>query len=238
MIERLWFRLARSHPALPFVTWGPLAVLALGLAARRGAVGAALVWFMAGALAWTFAEYALHRWFLHVGSPGGPAALRHLNYRVHGLHHRFPADDHIAVFPVWVVAPISLAIFAACAALAPAPYHLALWSGVTISYLLSDFVHWSTHQREPLTFIGRAQRDRHLSHHFADDSRGYGIVTGFWDVLFGSRCAPLPPGASMAAMLARREGPFDFQHQLRAEGFAGLETSREAARLPPSPGGE
>jgi len=213
-LDRLWYRGASSHPATPIVVFAPLALLAGGWAVHRGAVLAMLGWAIAGFVGWTLLEYLIHRDFLHIGS--GPLARR-LNYHVHGLHHHFPTDPYLVVFPLWVTIPISSLIFFAAWLAIESPGHLALWAGVTASYINSDWTHWAVHHRRPWTALGRSQRVRHLSHHFADRRRGYGIAFGWWDWVFATRARPLP--APLDELLARPQGSYDYQDELAADGF-------------------
>jgi AcrR family transcriptional regulator len=60
-------RFSRIHPATPFVAWVPVIVLVMTRSALRRDIAwwGALLLFAAGVLAWTLAEYVLHRWVFH-----------------------------------------------------------------------------------------------------------------------------------------------------------------------------
>jgi len=224
-LDRAWYRIVRSPPASPFLVYLPAGLLALGWAfARGGGPVAVLGTAAAAALVWSLFEYTLHRGFLHLA---GPPWARRVNYRVHGVHHHRP---DLVVFPPWVVLPFSLAAWAVAAALLPAPLDAAGWAGFTLGYVWSDFSHYAAHHLAPRTRWGVRRRDLHLSHHFVDPRRGFGLGGPFWDRVFGTEAAPLPEGTDPAALLGRDGGDFDFEADLRASGFRAIACIEAAGR--------
>src|SRR5580693_638768 len=83
-------RFSRIHPATPFVVWVPVAVAFVARSALRhdvpvpGIVGMVLL----GMLAWTLAEYVLHKYVFHwtKDTPAG----RRIHFLLHGVHHDYP----------------------------------------------------------------------------------------------------------------------------------------------------
>jgi sterol desaturase/sphingolipid hydroxylase (fatty acid hydroxylase superfamily) len=55
-----------------------------------------------------------------------------------------------------------------------------------VGYLWYDFLHWSTHHREPLTAWGRELRAHHMAHHFGDPDKNFGISHMWMDKLLGT----------------------------------------------------
>ena len=118
--------------------------------------------FAAGAVAWTFAEYCVHRFVLHRLMPTR-----------HGLHHANPDEAVLTIFwQIW-----------ACFALVYLIAGGAFLAGALVAYAWHLFVHHCAHHsphRLPSALI-----EHHKKHHrFA--SRNYGVSTPLWDRVFGT----------------------------------------------------
>jgi dihydroceramide fatty acyl 2-hydroxylase len=69
-------------------------------------------------------------------------------------------------------------------------------AGFLAGYLVYDMTHYYVHHGHPRSRITRLLRERHMRHHFQDDTRGFGVSAPYWDNVFGT--APRsrrPPGA-------------------------------------------
>jgi len=55
-----------------------------------------------------------------------------------------------------------------------------------MGYLWYDFLHWSTHHREPKTEWGKRLRAHHMAHHFADYGKNFGISHMWMDRVLGT----------------------------------------------------
>ena len=67
-----------------------------------------------------------------------------------------------------------------------------------LGYLVYDMMHYYLHHVRPHGRVGRTLRERHMRHHFQDDTRGFGISAPYWDEVFktSSRAhTPAPHGA-------------------------------------------
>jgi sterol desaturase/sphingolipid hydroxylase (fatty acid hydroxylase superfamily) len=137
-----------------------LAILLLAISQLPVSPGAVL--FGGGVVAWTLAEYIVHRFVLH-----------HLAPREHGLHHASPDRAVLTIFwQIWVgfvlVYFIAGGVFVA---------------GTLVAYAWYLFVHHCAHHgpdRVPLSLLRH-----HKSHHqFA--TRNYGVSTTLWDHVFGT----------------------------------------------------
>ena len=51
-------------------------------------------------------------------------------------------------------------------------------------YLIYDMMHYYLHHFRPHGRLGRMLRERHMRHHFQDDTRGFGISAPYWDEVF------------------------------------------------------
>ena len=156
------------------VALAALAVMAFGargLAAAPAFAGGLLV----GVLVWTFAEYWIHRTLYH-----------HAPWfsDLHDRHHATPR--------AYIGAPSFLSSgFVILVAYAP---FFMIWPvfadgftcGALIGYAAYMVVHHATHHWTilPGDWLYRA-RVRHMAHHYHDDIH-FGVVTGFWDRIFGT----------------------------------------------------
>jgi len=60
-------------------------------------------------------------------------------------------------------------------------------AGFTTGYLAYDMMHYSIHHfRHPQVKWLKTLWKSHLDHHFRDSSKGYGVSSPFWDVVFGT----------------------------------------------------
>lgn len=174
-------RLTRAHAASPYALYLPLVALLLALWTDWSAPAPALASVAAGALAWTFVEYWLHRLFFHLRPTTDPRKVT--SFVVHRHHHVAPGDPTRLVATWWQSGGLALALLGVYGLVAPAT-RAPLLAGTLLGYLAYELVHYSAHHRRPRTALGRALRRHHLRHHFADPGRNFGISSPLWDLVF------------------------------------------------------
>lgn len=191
---------SKVHPAVPGLLFAPVAAWFLWQGAQTAPVLDAALAVAFGVAAWTLLEYSLHRFLFHV-PPEGPVR-RWINWTFHGVHHQFPDDPRRLVMVPSVSVPLALLFHATIFALAPAALAPSVFAGIVLGYLWYDYSHWATHYWKPpqhpllrpLARAMRAQRARHMRHHFGDPEADYGVSVGLWDFVFdtgaGERSAP------------------------------------------------
>jgi hypothetical protein len=135
-----------------------------------------------GMLVWTLVEYLLHRFLLHA-RPQARTLLAMVE-KLHLGHHRNPQDEGKITVPVWASLPIAsclLGLFRltteswAVAAL--------LMIGSIAGYLYYETVHFWIHCGGRQGRWLNQRRANHLSHHFKDQTRGFGVTTQVWDLI-------------------------------------------------------
>jgi sterol desaturase/sphingolipid hydroxylase (fatty acid hydroxylase superfamily) len=199
-------RLSHVHPLVPHVLYLPLIALMLARAVQaRQAIGQIALLFGAGALAWSFIEYVIHRFLFHppqwiedetravTASLGrGEAVLpalpswRHKFYfLVHGVHHDYPNDSGRLVMPPSVSLPLALLFFWLFRSLL-GPVSTAVFAGFVAGYLVYDTTHYLTHHSAGGTALGRYQKKRHFRHHYSDSTRNFGVSSPLWDLVLGT----------------------------------------------------
>ena len=154
--------------------------LAMGWLGARAADGWIIPALLAGAglVAFSFAEYAIHRWLFH-GSTGVMRAI-------HQAHHDGPAD-HVAL-PC-----ISSAVVGACAwwllsaAAGPLVASFVL-CGFLTGYVAYGTVHHLEHSVRLSALPFRWMQRRWATHavHHRLVGTNFGVTTSFWDRVFGT----------------------------------------------------
>jgi sterol desaturase/sphingolipid hydroxylase (fatty acid hydroxylase superfamily) len=118
--------------------------------------------FGTGIIAWTLAEYIVHRFVLHRLAP-----------KEHRLHHASPHGAILTIFwQIWV-----------CFALVYLVAGAAFLAGALVAYAWYLFVHYCAHHG-PDIVPSRLLRHHRTHHQFA--TRNYGVSTTLWDHVFGT----------------------------------------------------
>jgi sterol desaturase/sphingolipid hydroxylase (fatty acid hydroxylase superfamily) len=183
-------RFSRIHPATPFVAWLPfIAYMELRSIARHdlplyGIAGM----FLTGVLAWTLAEYMLHRYVFHwiEDSPRG----RRLHFLLHGVHHDFPNDKDRLVMPLGFSIPLAVIFYGLFYALMGRTLSEPFFGGFVFGYLVYDGSHYAIHHFKMQSKLGSFLKKHHMRHHHADHDGGFGVSSPLWDIVF--RTMPEP----------------------------------------------
>jgi dihydroceramide fatty acyl 2-hydroxylase len=195
--SRVLDALSRVHPIVPVLIFVPgiVALVAWGL--TKVSVLAAIALVAGGYALWTLFEYWLHRLVFHFEPEDGVGARLH--WIIHGVHHDHPNDPMRLVMPPAVSVPLGAGVFGLLYLIFGASYAPGLGAGFFLGYLVYDMMHYYLHHFRPHGRIGRMLRERHMRHHFQDDTRGFGISAPYWDEVFktSSRArAQAPHGAA------------------------------------------
>lgn len=159
----------------------------LGLCAAALALGdlralpAALI-ATGGLLMFSWIEYAAHRWLFH--GPIGPFRAGHVH------HHQNPLGyDALPFF----LPPLFMGALAALFMLAlPRAYALLLAGGVAIGYAIYGSAHVVVHVHRFQGRLLRHWQSFHDIHHHHPETN-FGVTTGLWDVMLGTRFRPKRP---------------------------------------------
>jgi dihydroceramide fatty acyl 2-hydroxylase len=180
--SRVLDALSRVHPVVPVLIFLPAiaAMTAWGLSERS--LGAVLALAVAGYALWTLFEYWLHRLVFHFEPAAGLGARMH--WIIHGVHHDHPNDPMRLVMPPAVSVPLAALVFGLLYLAFGRDAAPALGAGFFAGYLVYDMMHYYLHHFSPHGRLGRMLRERHMRHHFQDDTRGFGISAPYWDEVF------------------------------------------------------
>ncbi len=140
-----------------------------------------LLLFATGYIVWSLTEYCLHRWGGHHRACKG-----RVFHNAHTKHHRDPDFFESTAMKLTlglllsslVALPLSFAVGAVGAA--------ALVIGFSAGQCTYEIIHRRIHTHAPIGWMGRALRRHHLYHHFGNPDLNHGVITRFWDRVFGT----------------------------------------------------
>jgi dihydroceramide fatty acyl 2-hydroxylase len=175
-------RLTRVHPIVPPLIFIPAIAVTFALGQEGIAPLPVIAWLLAGYVVWSLTEYWMHRVIFHFEPEQGIGARLH--WMIHGVHHDHPNDPMRLVMPPSVSVPLALGFWGL--------FHLVIGGqpadlvacGFLAGYLVYDMTHYYLHHFRPRSRLGRILRERHMRHHFQDDTRGFGISAPYWDEVF------------------------------------------------------
>src|SRR3954466_12188765 len=174
--------LSRVHPVVPPIIFLPAIAVTFLAGLHRVGTGNALLALVIGYVAWTLAEYWIHRIVFHFEPEGGIGARLH--WIMHGVHHDHPNDPLRLVMPPSVSVPLSALFCVGFWAVLGAPHWYAFGAGFLAGYLIYDMTHYFLHHHRPKSRFGKRLRELHMRHHFQDDTTGFGISAPYGDTIF------------------------------------------------------
>jgi dihydroceramide fatty acyl 2-hydroxylase len=180
--SRLLDFFSRVHPAVPLALFVPVIVVLAAQALSQASIAATVGLAAAGYAGWTLFEYWLHRLVFHFEPDHGVGARLH--WIIHGIHHEHPNDPMRLVMPPAVSVPLAAAVFGALYILFGPRWTPGVAAGFFSGYVVYDMLHYYLHHFTPRGRLGRMLRERHMRHHFQDDTRGFGISAPYWDEVF------------------------------------------------------
>jgi dihydroceramide fatty acyl 2-hydroxylase len=186
--SRLLDAFSRVHPSVPILIFVPVIVALTSWELSFAGPLATLGLVLAGYALWTLFEYWLHRLVFHFEPDRGIGARMH--WIIHGVHHEHPNDPLRLVMPPAVSIPLGALVFGALYLLFGRRYTPGIGAGFFAGYLAYDMLHYYVHHFRPRSRLGRALRERHMRHHFQDETRGFGISAPYWDEVFGTSPRP------------------------------------------------
>jgi sterol desaturase/sphingolipid hydroxylase (fatty acid hydroxylase superfamily) len=161
---------------LVFWVYAPMVAAAIGWNLLEG-TDPGFVWIAApaaGLAVWSLLEYLIHRFVFHRLAP-------------HWEHHAEPTDPRYIFAPLWLSLSSSAVLWTLFRLVTGSWQVGALvQAGVVAGYLAYEGVHLWIHSRQKGGPLLTALRKHHYYHHFADDTKCYGVVTPLWDKIFGS----------------------------------------------------
>ncbi|WP_083321128.1 sterol desaturase family protein [Hymenobacter glacialis] len=178
-------RLSHTHIALPVGIFAATAAVSLYYGLTQGFMTGltALGLFLIGLFAFTFAEYAVHRYLYHI--PATTPGRAKFQYTFHGVHHEYPKDKtRLAMPPILTVFVASLLFF--IFRFSFGSYAFGLLSGFTFGYAMYLFVHYAIHAYSPPKNFLKVWWTHHSQHHYRQDEVAFGVSSTLWDHIIGT----------------------------------------------------
>ena len=191
LLNRMTFDdLVRAYITYPAIQVYALLVVACltYTALNSTAVLGPLLSFAAGALLFPISWYITHRFILHGSWMYKTPHLAKFWKRVHYDHHRFPNDLsvlfgglHTTLPPIaFIAGPIGWLVSGPAGATAAV-------GGFLVMTCYTEFLHAGQHLHfEPKSKFWKVIKERHLAHHFHNETGNFGIAEFFWDKVFGT----------------------------------------------------
>lgn len=129
-----------------------------------------------GFVGWSFLEYILHRFVLHHLRPFKDW---------HGDHHQEPTAS-VGTPTVLSLLFIALIIFLPSVWIAGWQIGGGFALGLLLGYSVYTWVHHGEHHWRGQNKWFRTLKRAHAIHHYAHSDCNYGVITSFWDRLFGT----------------------------------------------------
>jgi len=137
-------------------------------------------YFVIGFFAWTFGEYALHRWVYHKISDASYDSG--LQYVFHGIHHEYPSDEDRIILPPVPGLLIAHSILGILYLIFGTDC-LVLGAGFLMGYLAYISIHWMVHSK-PAPKKFSFWWNHHNIHHYQQHDRAFGVSSPLWDIVF------------------------------------------------------
>jgi len=172
------------HPTVPLILFIPAIVYLsyLGSIRQENTLTINIISLLLGLLFWTLFEYLLHRFLFHY-SPHSEWGKK-IFYVFHGVHHAFPSDSKRLVMPPALSIPLASILYFTSKSILPAFMFEFFSVGFIIGYLFYDMTHYMCHHFKLGFWPYKLLKAHHLKHHYKDPSKGYGVSSPLWDIIF------------------------------------------------------
>jgi sterol desaturase/sphingolipid hydroxylase (fatty acid hydroxylase superfamily) len=153
--------------------------------ARGIQAGSYVLYLLFGIFVWSVTEYLLHRFIFHF-EPTSKSGKR-LHFIFHGVHHDFPRDRKRLVMPPTASVPLSILFYFLFSLFFENSLKLySFYSGFIMGYLIYDMMHYAIHHHNFKNPVLKKIKQHHMLHHYSDPTKGYGVSSALWDIIFQS----------------------------------------------------
>ena len=183
-------KFTRVHPSVPLIIYLPVIGYFLYKAASEPSLNLTtiVIIFLAGLFIWTLTEYLFHRYIFHY-EPSSKAG-KYVHFLIHGVHHDYPKDSRRLVLPPIVSAPLATLFYFIFLAIAGKNVVAPSFAGFMSGYLCYDMIHYATHHFAMKSKIGLLLKQYHIKHHYQEDTKGFGVSSPLWDIIFKTTYTP------------------------------------------------
>jgi len=178
--------LSKVHFTVPLFIYIPV-IFWFSIKAFTGNIGIAMfiAYFIFGLITWSATEYLLHRYVFHF-QPSSKWGQR-LHFIFHGVHHDYPKDAKRLVMPPSASIPLATGFYFLFALFFKTQANLfAFYPGFITGYLIYDMLHYAMHHYNFKSSLMKKVKQHHMLHHYDDATKGYGVSSALWDIIFRS----------------------------------------------------
>jgi sterol desaturase/sphingolipid hydroxylase (fatty acid hydroxylase superfamily) len=178
-------KLSRTHIAVPITIYIVYATVLLywSIANTSLSLWTTIGMFALGFIAFTWVEYATHRYIFHMGT--FTKFREKFQYTVHGVHHEYPKDkERLAMPPLLsiTIATILLLLFR----LVMGDLVFSFLPGFLAGYALYLSVHYMVHVYQPPKNFLKTLWINHSVHHYKHGEYVFGVSSPVWDYIYGT----------------------------------------------------
>jgi sterol desaturase/sphingolipid hydroxylase (fatty acid hydroxylase superfamily) len=180
-------------PVTIIILWVPVTLYLLVTAILNAQPGV-FPWYIpaafgVGLVAWTLAEYSLHRFLFHYQAKT-PKTER-IFFLFHGVHHAQPQDKTRLVMPFPVSIPMALLFYGIFTLVLSVLLKAAQWiypmaAGFLAGYLIYDLTHYAQHHFPMRGGYAKYIKRYRMAHHYKSPNTRYGVSSPLWDWVFGT----------------------------------------------------
>lgn len=178
--------LSKVHFSVPLFIYVPVIAIMTWLAFDRN-ISIVLYFLLlaAGLVVWTATEYVLHRFVFHFEPTS--AWGKRIHFIFHGVHHDYPKDARRLVMPPSASIPIAAGFyFLFSLVFANKTFLFPFFAGFVTGYLVYDMMHYAMHHYNFKSRLMKRIKQHHMLHHYDNPTKGYGVSSSLWDVIFQS----------------------------------------------------
>jgi sterol desaturase/sphingolipid hydroxylase (fatty acid hydroxylase superfamily) len=164
-------------PVILFFAWKAILVASIGMLPF-------VSYFVVGLMSWTLIEYVLHRFVFHLHPTSSWG--RRIHFIFHGVHHDYPNDAKRLVMPPSASIPLALLFYLLFDAVLSQQCLYGVFPGMLTGYLIYDLGHYALHHHTFKNPLMKRLKKHHMLHHYADETKGFGVSSALWDKVFNS----------------------------------------------------
>jgi len=185
-------KLSRIHWSVPLILFAPVVLFFLGYSIFGLHLNLLVIvgLYIPGIIAWSFAEYILHRYAFHTELPGKLG--KRIHFVIHGVHHDYPNDTHRLVMVPSLSIPLAFFFYFLFNLIMGATYTAPFFAGFVTGYLIYDMTHYAIHHYGFKSKYWLRLKVYHMRHHYQQPHRGYGVSSALWDAIFRSEFKEKP----------------------------------------------
>ncbi len=182
---RIIKRMYVTNPSLQYLVFVPLIliVLAYSFFVAKISYWNFLLGFSGSIIFWPIFEYSTHRYFFHANPKN--KWLRKVLDSAHWAHHEYPKDNRIMLINPLVSLPAAIVVYVLSYFLIGQYAHPFI-AGVMAIYLLYDWFHFASHNKNYKNWWFQLMKHHHMKHHYQNPTKNYGFTSTIWDKILAT----------------------------------------------------